>query len=691
MKVKDGRLKGTFARFIPISGEDALVTDAEMTAYVLDECEVYFSKESTFFCKTGLSHDRYYPYYEVICPRYQKEAEAFEDQTYREAVEAKAFRMLMDFGHTSPNWQDVINLGFVGLKKRAEEYAGMHRGEPEKSRFYNAVVTVYEAAERFIRRVARQAEEEGRSAQARGLKNLLAAPPQNLFEGFQLILVYHALQHFGEETWIRTFGRLDQLLYPLYQKGDKQEAAALVNAFIREIQDHGMSENQPFAIGGSDEAGKSLINPLSYLFIEEYKKLKPPYVKIHVLCAEDTPEDFLKSALDGIRSGANSICFFGDATVRRSLLRLGIREEDTVDYHVDGCYECGGFGELVCPVTGKISIAKAVELALNGGVDVMTGYRIGLPAAGEADSFQAFYGEFLRQLEHLCGLAKAYARKMEASYPRIHAGPLFSSTYPHCMEAGKDIYANFGAKYNNSAITGVGLGTAVDSLMAVKKLVFEDRCMSLGELNALMKNNWQGQELLRLTAKNKFPKYGMGDPEADRYAAQIVEYLGSRINGAPNARGGTYRLGMYSITWRWEMGAGLAATPDGRLAGETTSLNSGASFGADREGVTAHILSATSVDTTNVPTGFVLDLDLHASAVRGNNGLHAMYATLRTYLENGGFAVHYNVLDAQVLRAAQKKPEEYPNLQVRVCGWNMLFSRLPREQQDEYILRSERA
>ena len=214
--------------------------------------------------------------------------------------------------------------------------------------------------------------------------------------------------------------------------------------------------------------------------------------------------------------------------------------------------------------------------------------------------------------------------------------------------------------------------------------------MSLGELNELMKNNWQGQELLRLTAKNKFPKYGMGDPEADRYAARIVEYLGSQINGASNARGGTYRLGMYSITWRWEMGAGLAATPDGRLAGETTSLNSGASFGADREGVTAHILSATSVDTTNVPTGFVLDLDLHASAVRGNNGLHAMYATLRTYLENGGFAVHYNVLDAQVLRAAQKKPEDYPNLQVRVCGWNMLFSRLSREQQDEYILRSER-
>ena len=682
-------LKGTLARFIPISGEDALFTDGEMTAYILDHCDIYFTPESRFFCKTELSDDRYYPYYEVILPRYQKEAEAFSDEVYRQTVEAKAFAMKIDFGHTSPNWEDILSLGFVGLKKRAEDYAAKFREDPQKSRFYAAAVKIYNAAERFVGRVARKAEEEGRLELAQGLKNLLAAPPQNLFEGFQLLLLYHALQHFGEETWIRTFGRVDGLLYPLYCREDKAEAAALVSAFIREIQDHGMSENQPFAIGGSDEKGHSLINALSYVFIEEYKKLKPPFVKIHVLCAGDTPEDFLKAALDSVRSGANSICFFGDATVKASLLRLGIEPEDTVNYHVDGCYECGGFGELVCPTTAKISIAKAVELALNGGVDVMTGYRIGLPVAGEAESFQDFYREFLRQLEHLCTFAKEYVYKMESCYPKIHAGPLFSSTFSHCMEAGKDIFANFGGKYNNSAITGVGLGTAVDSLMAVKKLVFDDRRMTLGELNRLMKNNWQGQEALRLAAKHKFPKYGMADPSVDRYAAEIVDFLGNQINGAPNAKGGTYRLGMYSITWRWELGEGLAATPDGRLAGETTSLNSGASFGADREGTTAHILSATAVDATNAPTGFVLDLDLHASAVRGENGLNAMYATLKTYRENGGFAIHYNVLDTEVLKAAQKRPEDYPNLQVRVCGWNQRFSTLSPKAQEEYIRRSE--
>ena len=140
---------------------------------------------------------------------------------------------------------------------------------------------------------------------------------------------------------------------------------------------------------------------------------------------------------------------------------------------------------------------------------------------------------------------------------------------------------------------------------------------------------------------------------------------------------------------RWWMGSKLAATPDGRLYGETTSLNSGASFGADREGATAHVLSMTTVDATHSPNGVVLDLDLHESAVKGDNGLNAMYATLKTFLDNGGFAVHYNVLNADVLREAQKKPEDYPNLQVRICGWNCLFNRLGQKEQDEYIMRAE--
>ena len=682
-------LKGTLGRFLEINGENAMAADTEMIEYVLDNCRILFTPESHFFCQTELSHDHYYPYYEVIAPRFRKEFAPYNTQRFRQAQETAAIDMRIDFGHTCPNWPDVIRLGFVGLKARADRYAAQLCEDPGKAAFYTCVARIYGAAERFVRRAAAAAREEGRLRIAQGLERQLVSPPENLFDALQLELLYHFLQHFAEETWIRTFGRVDQLLYPFYDQETPENAAALVNAFIREINDHGMSENQPFALGGADEAGHSLINPLSYVFLEEYKKVNPPFVKVHVLCAEDTPEAFLKSALDGIRKGANSICFLGDATLQKAARRLGATEADARNYHVDGCYECGAYGELTCPVTGKVNLAKALELALNQGEDVFTGYQIGLPVENQPQTFGEFYEEFLRQLRHLTGLAKDYAAAFEALYPKLHAGLLFSSTHPEYMEAGKDIFVDFGARYNNSSIMSVGLGTAVDSLLAVKKLVFEDKTMTLEQLNQLMKNNWEGSENLRLMAKKRFPKYGMGDREADTLAAALVKDLAGMINGQPNARGGKYRLGMFSITARWDMGKHLAATPDGRLAGESTSLNSGASFGADRAGVTGQILSVTAIDAADSPNAVVLDIDLHSSAVMGENGLEVLYATLKTYLDRGGFAIHYNILNSEVLRAAQKRPEDYPNLQVRVCGWNMLFNRLPKNQQDEYIARFE--
>ncbi len=683
-------LKEKVKRFIPIEGNDALLTDAELTEFILDNCEISFTDTNSFFCHTDLGRDNYPQYFSVIMSRFNNEFAEFADEHYKDLIETKTLGMCFDFGHTCPNWKDVISLGFVGLKKRVELAAEKANDDEEKKRFYSATLRQYNAAERFIKRVAIVAEKAGKERIARGLSNLIVAPPSDMFEGFQMLLLYHFLQHFGEQTWIRTFGRVDSVLYPFYLNADKDEARSLVSAFISEINGHRMSENQPFALSGTDKNGKDLTNELSFLFLEEYKKLKPPYVKLHIICADEPNEAFLKSALDGVRNGANSICFFGDSIIKKSLLRLGVAEEDVVDYHIDGCYECGGYGEVTSPATGRISIAKAIELALNDGKDVFTGCRLGLPVEKEPGTFEEFYAEFLRQLEYIAESAKKYIGAMEIKYPRLHAGPFYTSTFGESVEKGKDVFASFGAKYNNTSICGIGLGTAVDSLMAVKKIVYDDRIMTFGELSELMRNNWEGQEKLRIMAKNKFPKYGMGDAIVDQYAAELVEKLASLINGVPNEKGGVYRLGLHSITVRWIMGKGLGATPDGRLAGESTSLNTSASVGADREGATGHIISVTTLDATYAPNSVTLDLDLHSSAVKGENGLRALYATLRTYIERGGFSIHYNILDADVLRDAQNNPENYPNLQVRLCGWNALFVRLPKEQQDDYISRSEK-
>ena len=688
MKTKE-EILSEVKKFIKIEGKDAIETDTALTEYVFDNCDIFFNDTSRFFCQTRVAEEMYITYKEVLLKRFDIEFEEYNDDICKQLRETNTLDLRFDFGHTSPNWKEVIGLGFYGLKKRAEKYES-ECTDPEKMRFYSAVVRVYNAAERFIKRVIEKAEAEGRLEIAAGLKSILIAPPSNMFEAMQMLLLYHNMQHFAEETWIRTFGRVDSLLYPFFLKEEKEFATELVRDFIKEINGHNMAENQPFALGGSDKDGNDLINELSYAFIKEYKKLNPPYVKIHILCTKKTPESFLKATLDSIRSGANSICYMGDDVLKQAVIKLGASEEDAVDYHVDGCYEAGAYGELTSPATARISIAKAIELALNDGVDVMTGYKYGLPVLKEAETFEEFYDEFLRQLTNLADLTKKYVGHMESAYPRMHAGLFFSSIHKEYMENGVDVFAGFGAKYNNTSIVAIGLATAVDSLLAIKKIVYEDKMMSLSELGNLMKNNWAGNERLRLTAKNKFKKYGMADKEADSYAADLVKRLAAMINKVPNAKGGVYRLGLHSITVRWVMGASLAATPDGRLAGESTSLNTGASLGADREGITAHIMSVTTIDATDAPNSVTLDLDMHESMVRGENGLNAMYATLKTYLDRGGFSVHYNVLNSEILRAAQKKPEDYPNLQVRVCGWNYLFNNLPKEQQDDYIARFER-
>ena len=324
---------------------------------------------------------------------------------------------------------------------------------------------------------------------------------------------------------------------------------------------------------------------------------------------------------------------------------------------------------------------------MNGGKDVFTGAELGLPIEKIPQSYGEFYAEFLRQLRVIADGTKKYIGAMERKYPRMHASPFYTSTFDECILRGVDIFSAFGAKYNNTSITAIGLATAADSLLAVKKLVYDDKILSYEELSELMRNNWQGREDLRLAVKNKYPKYGMGDDRSDEVARDIVRRLAEMINGVPNEKGGVYRLGLHSITVRWTMGKALGATPDGRLRGESTSLNSGASFGADRNGAVGHIRSVASLDASLSPNSVTLDLDLHASAVSGENGLFAMYASLMTYIKLGGFSVHYNVLDSGILKDAQKNPDAYKNLQVRLCGWNALFNRLSRAEQDEYISR----
>lgn len=431
------------------------------------------------------------------------------------------------------------------------------------------------------------------------------------------------------------------------------------------------------------------INELTYLILEEYEKLSIPDPKIHVKCSGDMTDKAYKMIMASIRNGNNSFVFVNDAIVKKALEKTGIEKADAENYTLIGCYEpCASGKEIPCTLSGRINMPMAVETVLNSGKRFCSDKCIGIDFGDDFDTFEEFYDAVKTQLKAWSEIAIAEINAVEKQYANIIQAPILSATFESCMEKGKDAYSG-GAKYNNSSICIYGLGTVTDELMAIKKGVFEDKIITLPELRTVLKDNWNNAEGLRKIMADKYPKYGNNDNEADSLAYDLTEYMARCINQKPNGRNGVYRMGMFSIDWIIEAGKNLGASADGRFAGEPVSKNLSASVGMDKKGVTGVIHSATKFDFTNVPNGAVLDLNLHPTAVSGEDGIEIMLSVLKTYLNKGGLAVHFNVIDPKVLKEAQKNPQKYKNLQVRLCGWNVYFTDLDKEMQNNLIASME--
>lgn len=673
---------------VDLGGEaDCFQTDCKLLTYLLDHCMITVPENNRFFVNVNCSRIMIH----LINRRAEKYHEKMRNSQYQDGIDAFAFSGMFDFSHTSAGWDDVISLGIVGLRDRLVRYAEMNASQ-EQDNFYRNAIAVFDAALAFLKRAECAARDAGKTEMADGLLSLTQRAPATLFEAMQTTIVYYVLQQMVEGTHLRTLGRLDSLYQPfLKPETDRKYVKQLAEDFILEIDKFKAIANIPFAIGGTDLDGNTMYCEMSRILLDAYASVPNSETKLHILYNDNTPDDILEAAFDYVRSGKNSICFLSDRTVTGALTRLGEDPADAAAYTVVGCYECGAKEEVTCSCNARVNIPKAIEYALNNGVDYLTGKQVGLKTEQEIQTFADFKAEFERQLVYLCEGAMAATDFYEKVYSQLHCAPIMSATYLSAVENGGDIYCHYAAKYNNSSVNGLGLATATDSLLAIRRLVFEQKKLSLKAFNELLASDWQGAEVLRLTVRNKYPKYGMADKEADALASDIVELLSNTINGKPNVKGGIYRLGMFSIDWRIAFGMNTGASADGRRAGEPLSQNTGASFGADREGVTANILSVTELDAGNMVNGSILDLDLHSSAVKGQNGMHMMMATLKTYFGRGGYAIHYNVLDVEVLKEAQRSPQKYPNLQVRLCGWNVLFSSLSEQAQNEFIMRAGNA
>lgn len=609
-----------------------------------------------------------------------------------------AFTAEMDFSHISPDWDYVIKKGFPGIIRDLEKFKKINQENEAAVSFYNNSLTVYMAVIDFILRLADLAEEKGTAKAkftAENLRTLAISPPKTLAQAMQLTLIYYSIQMKLEIVFIRSLGGLDHLYYPLYKKDiesgnfTEEQLRELTRDFLWKINAMGTVANLPFYICGTDLNGQDATNDYTIVLLEEYRSLNIYDPKIHVMYHDDINNKALNLILEMIREGKNSFVFINTNAAKQALKNIGIEEEDAKRITAYGCYETSAEGtEVPCTCGGYINMAKAFELAINNGFDTITDKKVGLSTGEDFLTFDDFFNAVKIQLEDITLTAMNIISGYEPYYNTACPSPMMSATFKDSRERGIDLYCG-GAKYNNTSVVGAGIATLTDSCCALKKIVFDEKKVTFKEFAGILQNNWKDNEKLRMYSLKACPKYGNNDAKADAIAKDIFEHFSNCINNRKNGRNGVFRCGLFSVDMRFYFGRKTAATSDGRKSGEPLSKNAAASIGQDRNGVTAFINSILKFDSSKIPDGCVADVVLHNSAVKDKEGMNAFKSLLLSYMNQGGNAIHFNVLNPENLKDAQKNPEKYKNLQIRLCGWNVRFVDLSREEQDEFILQAE--
>ena len=617
-------------------------------------------------------------------------------------------RGLLDMGHISPGWQNMLSGGLSHLLEQARQHRD--RLAPpvsvEQSAFYQAVEIVYQAAVALAQRFAGMA----RSMAARDTRNAarLAAiaancdrvpahAPQTFHQALQFVWLMHELVE-KEGEMVRSMGHLDRTLYPYYQADiaagrlTREQAKELIKFFWFKwySRTRGQENGKNFVFGGQYTDGTDVTNDLTYLALEAYEELNTPDPKLSVRFFPGSPDKLYRRVADLIRSGHNSFVLMNDVPAIQGLLKRGKSVDDARMYLPIGCYEPAVDGkEAACTMNLVVNLAKGVELALHDGLDPLSGQQVG-PHTGDPAEFAEF-GQLLHayqgQMDWILARSAEYIRSHERQWPQINPSPLIAGTIDDCLSRGRDI-GQGGAHYNAVGSVGVALANAADSLLAVKQVVFDEGRYSMADIVDAIDHDFAGHEAMRQYLLNRVPKWGNNHPQADQMARTIADYYCDKVHTFRSARGGPFQAALFTLDFQLTFGAVTGALPDGRRAGTPLAPGVGSAPGRDTSGVTALINSVTRLDFSETPNGAVLDLMLHPTATRGPEGLDAMVTLVKTFFRQGGYALQFNVLDVETLRDAQRHPERYATLQIRVTGWSVYFTTLSRQEQDMFIARN---
>lgn len=606
-------------------------------------------------------------------------------------IKTGTFVPALDLSHTSPDWSDILLLGPSGLRDRAEKALQTAKDE-EAVLFYKAAALVFEAMRKLIIRFASLAEKRNAVQQMTALRAIAERPPETLQEALQLALIYDTCQEIEGEP-VRSQGLFDRQFIRFYRHDieheilTREQAKELLKFFWTKFYAQMHPNGKNICFGGLSAPGVDACNELTALCFEIHRELDRINPKLSFRVHKNTPDDILLQVTDCVRSGRTAIVFNNEELAFEMFRRRGKEEKDLYNYVLIGCYEPAIMGrEMCCSMMAWGNFVKPLEAVFNNGCS-FDGIRIG-PECSLPSDYSELEKEYLRQLDHVLISAMEAAKAFERQWPQTNPSPLLSGTMEACIQSGRDV-SNGGTRYNSSGVMCGGIGTATDSLAAVRFLVEERKLCTIEQLADALKKNWKGYENLRLIAQKKAPKFGCGIPEADDIARRIFDAAVKRINSTPNTRGGYFQMGLWSIDHNFTFGKTIAATPDGRLAGDPLSRNAGGSIGMEKNGVTALMRSVASLDLAECPDGSVLDVMLHPSTVSGSDGAGVIAGLIRSFFAAGGLTVQFNILNADDLKKAQKDPEKYSDVQVRVCGWNNKFVNLSLEEQNAFIAQAE--
>ena len=674
-------------------------------------------------------------------------------------------------GHVTVKYWEVLEIGFEGIMAKAQaELDGCNVGDGDyarKSHFLEAVLLSCQAVIDYAARYAKLAQEMADQTSdpvrkqelliiAANCSRVPAKGAQNFYEACQSFWFVQQLLQVESSGHSISPGRFDQYMYPYYKKD--METGAITRGFAQELMDciwvkfndlnkcrdaasaegfAGYSLFQNLIAGGQNKEGEDVTNDLSIMCIQASMHVHLPAPSLSVRVWNGSPHEFLIKAAELTRTGIGLPAYYNDEVIIPALQNRGLSLEDARDYNIIGCVEPQKAGKTEgWHDAAFFNMCRPLELVFANGMD--KGEIVGIPTGDvtQMKSFEEFFDAYKKQMEYCISLLVNADNAIDVAHAERCPLPFLSCMIDDCLKEGRSVQEG-GAVYNFTGPQGFGIANMADGLFAIRKLVYEEKKVSMEEFKEALAWNYDkgldaqsagdmtemimkamqkaGKEADASTAAgllktfigmkpgeqktqrfkeihdmiDEVPKFGNDIPEIDYFAREVAYTYSKPLQNYSNPRGGRFQAGLYPVSANVPLGGQTGATPDGRYAHTPVADGVSPSAGKDVKGPTAAATSVSRLDHFIVSNGTLFNQKFHPSALSGREGLEKFVALIRSYFDQKGMHMQFNVVDRQTLLDAQEHPEKYKHLVVRVAGYSALFTTLSRSLQDDIIRRTE--